>query len=117
RYATAAKLAEGFGAGGDVFVTSGNDFPDALAASARAGVLGGPVLLTQKTWVPYQTRNALTRLAPKRIFVVGGAGVVTEDVMVQLRQTGATVTRVGGDNRFETAGLLARQFGTNVPVV
>jgi putative cell wall-binding protein len=117
RYETAAALSQGFPTRGDVFVTSGQDFPDALAASARAGVLGAPVLLTQKGRVPAATRDALSRLAPKRIFVVGGPGAVTEDVLGELRATGATVTRIGGANRYATAGLLARQFGSQVPVV
>lgn len=117
RFHTAARLSEGFAPGGDVFITNGTDFPDALAASARAGVLGAPVLLTQGTWLPNATRGALTRLAPRRIFVVGGPAAVNDEVLAELRQTGATVTRIGGANRFETAGLLARQFGTSVPVV
>src|SRR5439155_24623495 len=47
RFATAAKLADAsFGTGAPVvFLAPGRSFPDALAAGAAAGRLGGPVLL------------------------------------------------------------------------
>src|SRR5690606_450309 len=116
RFHTAARLSEGFAPGGDVFITNGTDFPAALAASARAGVLGAPVLLTQGTWLPNATRGALTRLAPRRIFVVGGPAAVSDEVLAELRKTGATVTRIGGANRLHAPGLVARRVGTAGPV-
>jgi putative cell wall-binding protein len=78
RYATAAAVAAKFAAGVQAaYVASGLDFPDALAGAALAGSQGSPVLLTGKTSVPSPTRQALTRLAPGAVVVLGGTGVVT----------------------------------------
>jgi putative cell wall-binding protein len=110
RYATAALLsARTFGTGVPVaYVASGQDFPDALGGGVAAGRAHGPLLLVTRTGVPAATAQELTRLAPKRIVVLGqtraiGAGVATA---LQSYTTGS-VTRIGGADRYETAALLA----------
>jgi hypothetical protein len=48
RYHTAANVATlTFDSAADAFVTTGERFPDALAASSHAGALGSPLLLTE----------------------------------------------------------------------
>ncbi|HLS46231.1 MAG TPA: cell wall-binding repeat-containing protein [Ornithinicoccus sp.] len=118
RYATAAQLAETFPIGQPLYVTVGEDYPDALSAAARAGSLGGPVLLTKPSTLPYQTKRAIQRLKPSRVTIVGGRGAISDSVMAAVdAATTAPVARVGGSDRFETAGALARTFGDRVDVV
>ncbi|GAA4876735.1 cell wall-binding repeat-containing protein [Serinicoccus chungangensis] len=116
RYGTAAVLAATFGPGVDtVFVASGEAIfpepplppmmPDALAASARAGAEGAPVLLTRLDELPPETRAALEALAPGSITVVGGENGVSADVALELEAI-APVTRVKGSTRYETAAAL-----------
>ena len=79
RYATAAAISvEAFPEPGVpvVYVASGTEFADALAAAPAAAHLGGPMLLTEKWSVPAATATALHRLAPQRIVVVGGTGAI-----------------------------------------
>jgi putative cell wall-binding protein len=87
RYSTAAKAsAEAFTAGSDVaFVSTGADFPDALSGGPAGGALDGPLLLTGRDTLPLSTIDELKRLTPSRIIVLGGSGVVSEAVAVQLR--------------------------------
>lgn len=82
RYETAVALSQSrFQAGVPVaFLVSGENFPDALAAVAPAGRLGGPILLTRSTCVPVSVRNELSRLQPGRIIIIGGGSVLTSRI-------------------------------------
>lgn len=93
------------------YVTAGDTYADALGASARAGVYGAPVLLVKSDAVPRRTVEALERLEPQRLVVVGGERSVTPGVEQQLQSyTGGSVTRVGGRNRWEVAAELASYY-------
>lgn len=109
RYDTAARVARQFGSADTVYVASGADFPDALAAAARAGSLGGPVLLVKPASVPSVTAVELDRLQPQTVVVVGGTGAVSAVVEDQLESLlpDATVTRRAGANRYETAAAIS----------
>lgn len=108
RYATAAELSRGVAPGGRVFVASGLDHPDALAAAAQAGADAGAVLLTRPASVPAATLQALLRLRPEEIVVVGGPARVEEDVVTLLEGYAPVVRRVWGEDRYGTAELLAQ---------
>lgn len=109
--ARAAFLGEGTPGGAPVvFLANGDDFPDALAASAAAGHLGGPVLLVPSgsTTLDADTRALITDLGASRIVIAGGTGVVTAGIAADAATVpGVTeVVRKGGASRFETAALL-----------
>jgi len=87
RYATAAEISKAtFSPGVPVaYVATGANFPDALAAAAAAGHLGGPVLLVTATSIPAETAAELDRLNPGRIVVAGGSSVVSNAVLSALQ--------------------------------
>jgi putative cell wall-binding protein/peptidoglycan/xylan/chitin deacetylase (PgdA/CDA1 family) len=117
RYATAAQVAEQFGAGVQVaYVASGANFPDALSGAALAGSQGAPVLLTRPGAVPVAVTAQLARLKPERIVVLGSQGAVSASVATELARH-APVTRLAGADRYATAAQVAAQFGANTPVV
>ncbi len=63
------------------FIATGLNFPDALAGSAAAGYLGGPVLLVPSSLpLPSAISSELTRLKPKHIVVLGGPSVVSDSI-------------------------------------
>ena len=112
RYATAAALSEAHFAPGvsAVFIATGENFPDALAAGPAAGREreGAPVLLVRQNAVPSETAAELSRLSPGRIVVVGGPAVVSDGVMTTLNGfTSGSVTRVWGTNRYGTAAAVS----------
>jgi putative cell wall-binding protein len=121
RYATAASVSSHTFAPGVpvVYVATGLNFPDALAAAAAAGRLGGPVLLVTGTSIPGATVTELDRLNPGRIIVAGGTGVVSNGVMTQLAAyTSGGVERQSGANRYATAASVSSHtFAPGVPIV
>jgi len=112
RYATAAAISSAIFPGGApvAFVVNGVAWPDATAGGAAAALLGGPVLLTTSTRLPATTVAELTRLAPSRIVVVGGTGVVSTAVETALRGLAARVDRIAGADRYATSAAVATQL-------
>jgi putative cell wall-binding protein len=110
RYATAAEVSKSRFTPGTpvVYVASGANFPDALAAGPAAALRNGPVLLVTGSRIPEPTASELTRLRPGRIVVVGSAGVVSDAVVSALRSfTAGGVTRVAGPDRYATAAAIS----------
>jgi putative cell wall-binding protein len=102
RYDTAIGVSQQYAPGVPaVFVATGTNFPDALSAAAAAAFLGGPLLLTTPTELPAAVKAEIQRLAPAKIFVIGGTGAVSESVASELA-TIAPVTRYGGADRYDT---------------
>ena len=112
RYATAAAISTAtFARGAPVaYVATGESFPDALSGGALAGRDGGPVLLVKNRTIPDETRAELSRLRPGRIVILGGSGVVSDQVRSQLRAfaTSGTVNRLAGADRYGTAVVASR---------
>ena len=119
RYDTAiAFSAEHFPTGvNEVWLATGEAFPDGLAAAPIAGARGGPVLLTRQSALPAGVAAELSRLAPQTIWIVGGTAAITDVVMQQVLAAvpGAAVTRVAGSDRYGTAASLAQQFFPSAP--
>lgn len=101
-----------------VYISTGQSFPDALAAGPAAGTRRGPVLLVARDSIPDATADELRRLEPRNIVVVGGPGAVSAAVEVQLMTfTSGTVTRHAGADRFGTAAAVsAAAFAPNSPM-
>lgn len=130
RYETAAAVALGYGEEPDVvYIATGADFPDALAArawSAQAASdvpMGGgfaprahdagvpaPLLLTRPGELPQATIEALSLIEPDEIRVIGGSGAVSDDVEEALADYAPEVNRLGGVNRYDTAATIAAEF-------
>jgi putative cell wall-binding protein len=110
RYVTAAKVSAAVNPAGVAvaYVASGSSFPDALAGAALAGSQKAPVLLTSGRSLPAETVTELKRLRPARIVVLGGEGVVSSAIATRLKAlTAGSVTRLAGDDRYETAATIA----------
>ena len=119
RYATAAQLADdGFNPGEApvVFVASGLNFPDALAAASIAAEIGAPMLLATVNTLPPVTAAMLDALNPTKVVVAGGAAVVSDKVLGLIGQY-APPERVWGADRYATAVKLADRFLPNAASV
>jgi putative cell wall-binding protein len=120
RYATAAQVSfTTFPVNVDVaYVTTGRNFPDALAGGAAAGRDEGPVLLVQPDSIPAATAAELARLRPGRVVVLGSAGVVSDAVASQLWRYSGSVTRLAGADRYATAVRVSQAgYAANAPSV
>lgn len=112
RYDTSAAIsAAGFEKAGTVVVASGENFPDALAASSLAGVYGAPVLLTNPDELSQRVVDEIDRLGADDIIVVGGEKAVSDNVFKELNGRYATkgfrVSRIAGQTREDTANKIA----------
>lgn len=102
RYATAIAVARQYPAKVPaVYVATGTNFPDALSAAAAAALVGGPLLLTPAASLPAAVAAEIRRLAPQRIYVIGGTGAVSATVQKALARIAPT-TRLGKLDRYAT---------------
>lgn len=110
RYDTAAAISEANHPNGasKVFIATGQNFPDALAAAAPAARDGNPVLLVTRDGIPASTAAELDRLNPAEIVVLGGPNAISDTVFNQLNgRAGAAVTRIGGTTLYDTAAMIS----------
>ncbi len=105
-----AVVADAFGGTvPELYLVTGAQFPDALAAAAAGAATGRPVLLVNG-WLgapDAATTAALRAWGTTRVTIVGGASSVSPGIQRGLG-AGISVTRTAGSDRFETAAALAR---------
>jgi putative cell wall-binding protein len=124
RYETAAALVEdAFGSTGAAvaFIATGRNYPDALAAGAAAGRVGGPVILVEGAagGVDAATVTLLQDLGIEDVYIAGGTAVVSTGIESGLQSLlgAGHVHRLAGADRFQTAAAInAEIFGDDAEV-
>lgn len=110
RYATAAQVAVANWPTSDtVVLVSGEGYADAVSAVVLAKKLNVPILLTQSNSLNNDTKNALSSLKTKNIYIVGGNASVSESVRRGLRSQ-YRLTELKGNSRYETNAAVAREL-------
>ena len=121
RYETAALIAQGSfqpsadpgkSAASAVFITSGEAPADALSAGPAAASVDAPLLLTRPDTLPDATTSELQRLRPATVYVVGGTERISDSVLAAIAAAspGASVQRIAGADRYQTAVQIAEKF-------
>ncbi|MFO0704364.1 MAG: cell wall-binding repeat-containing protein [Candidatus Andersenbacteria bacterium] len=98
---------------GGVVLARQDGFADALAASSLAGLVRGPILLTPANAAldPLVLDEINRVLAPgKPVFIIGGTSALSSSLEGALGQY--AVTRLAGQDRFETATLIKKRGDT-----
>lgn len=117
RFSTAVQVSqEGWYYSDYAIVANGLGFADALCSTPLSKAVDGPILLTHDKKLPEATRNEISRLGVKKVYIIGGTGVVSKNVENQIRSMGVQVQRLGGKDRFETSLLIAKEMGKLVYV-
>lgn len=96
-----------------VIITRSDDFPDALAGVPLAKKYAAPILITNPNELDSGVIEALNTLKPTTAIILGGEGAISQTVETQLRETlhwTEDIQRIAGQDRFETAALIAQQF-------
>ncbi|MBZ4665069.1 cell wall-binding repeat-containing protein [Mahella sp.] len=100
-----------------VMIATGYNFPDALSAAPFSALNNVPILfVTNKATEPTLdeiNRQALTRWGVKKVYILGGTGAISQSLQSDIEHTIATgmqVTRISGNNRYETSLNIAKQF-------
>ena len=87
RFRTSVAISQSaYGSGGSdtVFVATGTNFPDGLAGGAVAALVPGPILLATSTQLPGSIAAELGRLNPDTVFVIGGIGAISDNVVIAM---------------------------------
>ena len=93
---------------GQVFVTRGDVFADALSVSPVAWANAAPVLLTRPSALPLSARAVLGGSNVTTVTVVGGEGSVSRHVAAEIGSlTHRAPQRIAGRNRYDTATAFA----------
>lgn len=104
-----AKAAFGTTGAGVAYVTTGLNFPDAVAAGPAAAQRDAPVVLVNggAGALDTATQSLLTELRVGEVFVLGAGDAVSPGIEAGLRAVGGmNVTREAGVDRFDTAEIL-----------
>jgi len=112
QYETAAAIAnEGWSQSDYAILAYGENFPDALAAAPLARKYNAPILLTEAQNLTPITKQTVQALKVKNVVIVGGNVVVSSTVANQLQDMGVNVTRLAGNDKYDTAIEIAKQLG------
>lgn len=117
RYETAGLLFDqgNWQQGGSIVLASGANYPDALAASALAGDLNAPIMLTDPNGLSTETEQRIQNLSPSCVYIVGGKAAVSVNVerrVAQLTGSGASIKRIAGDTRYDTSLKVASSLSS-----
>ncbi|MBQ1955993.1 MAG: cell wall-binding repeat-containing protein [Clostridia bacterium] len=106
RYETNSEILKEAGTSGkDILVCTGLQFADGLSASA----VNRPILLVDNRKL-YDSQIAfLSENSGGRIYIVGGPNAISEKMENSLKAYGE-VSRIYGDNRYDTSVNLAKEF-------
>ncbi|CAN5541289.1 hypothetical protein BH23ACT6_BH23ACT6_15540 [soil metagenome] len=109
QYDLAAQLAQGWQQADAVYVSSGVEPADALSGGAAAAADDAPLLLSADAdGLPASTREALIRLQPKTVYLLGGTARLPSSTAQEIRQAlpNSTVTRLSGSDRYATSAAV-----------
>lgn len=118
RYQTNSKIVQqGWTTSEYAIIASGEGFADALCAAPLAKKYNAPILLTEKNALNLNAKNELTKLDVKNVFIVGGTGVISDNVKSKIELMGIKTNRIYGKDRFETSLQVAKHLGDTNSVV
>lgn len=121
RYDTMSELISnvgGWSASDKVILASGANYPDALSASALAGVHDTPIILTDPTELSSKAAATIKQLGPSTIYVVGGPSAVSDEVLQAANNIcGSNTIRLYGSTRYETSLEILRQCNSSSDTV
>lgn len=107
KYDTSVKIAEKLGITNEVFVATGQNYPDALSISPIAAIKGVPIILVRKNRANDKVLQYLQNINPEKIYLIGGKDVVSIDVVVGFEDR---VERISGQDRYLTNVEIAKRF-------
>lgn len=86
------------------FITAAGSFADALVAAGPGGILGMPILLSERDRLHPATARALADVS--EVVLVGGDVRLGPGLVDDLQDLGVEVTRLAGSSRFATASAV-----------
>ncbi len=110
-YETAASAATSNWTNSDnVVLVSGEGYADSISSVVLSKKLNAPILLTESSSLNNSAKDALDKLKPKNIYIVGGTGVISQSIRNQLKSENYNLIELSGKNRYETNTAVANQL-------
>ena len=110
RYSTPAEISRKyFETAPTAVVASGEGYADALVGGSLVAQEKIPMFLTKKNSLPNETKDELTRLKTKKVYILGGKNTISQSVENQIKSLGISVKRLAGNDRLGTAGMIASE--------
>lgn len=91
-----------------VVIARSDDFQDAMSATALAGAIDCPILLTERTTTSQEIVAETYRLGAKNAYVIGGTVALPAEVESDLKQINVESTRIAGENAWDTSVKCAK---------
>ncbi|WP_100400351.1 SpoIID/LytB domain-containing protein [Bacillus sp. FJAT-44742] len=118
RLETAYEIANEVGSSSNkLILTAGSDSsgvnasPDALTIATVAGTEQIPILYTaNRSNVNKEVSRYIENNNIQEVFIIGGPNAISSSIENEVKSLAPTVTRVAGDNRFETAIKIVEQW-------
>lgn len=111
RFETAALISsESYETSDTVLIANAREFADALAGVPLAYQKEAPILLAQNKGLRDVVVEEITRLGAREAIILGGNIAISPEIEAQLKDMGLQTRRLAGDNRFETAEVIAEEL-------
>ncbi len=105
------------GSQSDIFVTTANNYADALSVSGLVGVLNGALVTTDSSSLSYASKQQIERISDgsANVHILGGSSAVSDDVQKELESMACVgeVDRISGDGRVDTGNEIYKKGGEN----
>lgn len=101
--------------GTPVVIANGYGFADALSVSSVAALKGYPILMTNSSTLPDETKNILSNVQPGQVYVIGGTGAVSDNIINEVKGlvpslNSDKIVRVSGQTRYDTSLEICKYF-------
>ncbi len=114
RYETCNKIVnEGWSQSDCAILVNSEMFADAITSSPLATKYNAPILLTEGNTLTASIKDQLQKLEVKTVYIVGGSGVISNDIVNNLHSMGITTKRISGNDRYETSIAVAKELNNN----
>ncbi|KOR24223.1 cell wall-binding repeat-containing protein [Clostridium sp. L74] len=118
KYDTSAAIAEyGWEKSEFAIVASGEGFADALSAAPLAKKFNAPIILTEGKSLNPNAKKQLERLQVKKVIIVGGWAVISNNIEDQIKDLEIDVRRIYGISKYDTSLEVAKEVGIKNGVV
>lgn len=118
RMDTAVSISRaGWDSSDSVILVNAYNFPDALAGTSFAYLMNAPILLTPYGSIDDATMNEIARLNAKSIYILGGSGVISDDILNNLKSKNYNVQRIFGQDRYKTAVEIGKYLSADTVVI
>lgn len=118
RFETAVEISKEFERGDkieNVLICSNMAWADAMSSSPLSAYKNAPILLTEKNKLTPETKQRLKEMrSVKNIIILGGEGIISNKVFLELKAMKFNVERIGGKDRYETNLKMMNKIPNNI---